>query len=98
VWGSFDALIGNLLVKPEGPVPQFVLDQLIKMIAANDLGRIVRNLSFPIGRLADAVEEKKICWASEGKRATSHVRSRVEWPSATSLTGSGVADERLETN
>ena len=30
-----DALIGNLHVNAEGPVPQLVLDQSIKMLAAN---------------------------------------------------------------
>ena len=35
VGGSSDAVIGNLRVKAEGPVPQLVLDQSIKISAAN---------------------------------------------------------------
>lgn len=34
--------------------------------------------------------------ASERERAISHVRPRVEWPSAASLIGPGVAGRRLE--
>jgi hypothetical protein len=32
-------LIRNLHMNPEGPVPQLVLDQSIKMLVANELGR-----------------------------------------------------------
>ena len=42
----------------EGPVPQLVLDQSIKMLAANELGRIGRISSFLPGGLADEGEEK----------------------------------------
>jgi hypothetical protein len=35
VRGWSDALIGNLPVNTEGPVPQLVLDQSIKMLVAN---------------------------------------------------------------
>ena len=41
------------------------------------------------GRLADRAGGKRICHALEGERATSHVRSWVEWPLASSLTGFG---------
>jgi hypothetical protein len=47
-------------------------------------------LRFPAGRLDDAGEEKGIHYALERKRATSRVRSQVEWPLATSTTGAWV--------
>ena len=39
-------------------------------------------------------ENKLLFWR---ERATSHVISRMEWPLAASLTGPGVAGERIET-
>ena len=54
-----DALIWNLPVNTEGPVPQCVLDRSIKMQAANELSGIVGTSSFPAGRLA-AAREKRI--------------------------------------
>ena len=58
-------------------------------------GRKRRNFQVPERRLGDA-GGRKICHASEGKRATSHMRSRMEWPLAASSTGPGVAGGRLE--
>ena len=52
----------------EGPIPQLVLDQSIKMLVANELCGIGRTSSFPAGKLADAGEEKRICHASEGEK------------------------------
>ena len=47
VGGGSDVLIGNLHVNPEGPLPQLVLDQSIKILMANELGRIDgRDLQF----------------------------------------------------
>ena len=43
VGGGSDVLIGNLHVNPEGPLPQLVLDQSIKMLAAN--GWVAEGLS-----------------------------------------------------
>jgi hypothetical protein len=40
---------------------------------------------------------KRIHYALEGERATSHVRSQVERPLAASPTGPGVAGGRLKT-
>ena len=57
--------------------------------------KLYHHLSFPTGRLADTREEFR--HASEGERATSRVRFRMEWPLAASLTGPGVAGGRLET-
>jgi hypothetical protein len=54
-------------VNIEDPVPQLVLDQSIKMLAANELGRIGRTSTFPTYRLAEAGEVKKIPYASEKK-------------------------------
>ena len=82
-------MIKNLCENTEDPVPQLVLDPSLKMLAAKELGSIGRTSSFPTGRLADA---------KEGERATSHVRSQVEWPSAASVTGPGVAGRKLESN
>jgi hypothetical protein len=53
-------LIENLYVNTEGSVSQLVLDQSVKMLAANELGRIGRTSSFPAGRLTDAGEEKSL--------------------------------------
>ena len=71
------------------PVPQLVLDNSIKMLVVNELGGIWRTSRFATGRLADAREEKKILHATEGERVTSHVRSKVLWPLAASLSGLG---------
>jgi hypothetical protein len=49
------------------------------MLVANELGEIGRTSSFPAGRLAGAREERKVHHASEGERASSHVRSLAEW-------------------
>ena len=52
VRGWSDALIGNLPVNTEGPVPQLVLDQSIKMLVANELERRGRASSLPADRLS----------------------------------------------
>lgn len=64
------------------------------MLLANQLGGMGRSSSFPPGRLVDTREEKGFN-TSEGVRATSHLRSRVEWPLMASQTGLGVAGRRL---
>jgi len=51
----------------------------------------------PVGRLGDTGRGKETPHASEGERATSHVRSLVECPLAASLTGPGLAGGGLET-
>jgi hypothetical protein len=40
-------------VNTEGPAPQLVLDQSLKMLLANELGEIDGTSGFPTGRLAD---------------------------------------------
>ena len=54
-----------------------------------------QDFQVPAGRLVDA-GRKGIHNALEGDRATNHVGTSVEWPLATSLTGPGVADRRLD--
>jgi hypothetical protein len=39
-------LVGNLHVNTDGPVPQTIIDRSIKMLVANELGRIGRTSSF----------------------------------------------------
>ena len=95
VGSGSDALIRNPPVNTEVPVPQLVLDRSIKMLAVNELSRIGETSSFPSCRLADA-REKRLHHASEGERATSCVKAKAEWPLATSPTGPGVADRKLE--
>lgn len=91
--GCSGALIGNLFVNPKGPVPQLMLDRSLKMLADKELGGRGWTSSLappqppppPGGRLTDT-----------GGRANSHVRTQVERPLASSLTGPGVAGRRLE--
>ena len=71
------------------PVPQLVLDISIKLLVVNELCGIGGTSSFTTGRLADAREEKTIPHATEGERVTSHVRTKVLWPLAASLSGLG---------
>ena len=52
-------MTGHLCVNSEGPVPQMVLDQSIKMLTANELSRLGMASSVPAGRLADVREEKR---------------------------------------
>jgi hypothetical protein len=73
-------------VNTEGPVPQLVLDQSIKVLVANELGRIGGTLSFSTGRLVD-MGGKRIHHALERERVTIHVRSRAEQPLVTPLSG-----------
>jgi hypothetical protein len=68
-----------------------VLDPSIKMLAANGW---VEEVGLGSCRLGDAAGGKG--FASEEDRATSHVRSLVEWPLATSQIGPEVAGGRLE--
>jgi hypothetical protein len=79
-------------VNDEGPVLQLVLDQSIKMLAANGWAEEAG--------LAGSRRQARRCRRSkgaEGERTISHGRSWVEWPWATSPTGPGVAAGRLET-
>lgn len=92
-----DVLTGNLHVNPEGPVPQLAFVQSIKMLVANELGRIGRTCSFPRVGWQKQGRKKIIHHALEGEGATSHVRPRVEYSLATSLTGPGVVGGILET-
>lgn len=94
VGGGSDAQIGNLHVNSEAPDLQLVLDQSMKMLAANGWAKR-QDFWVPTGRLVDAAGGKDSpCF---GGRATSHVRFLVEEPLAASLTGPGVPGGRLET-
>jgi hypothetical protein len=53
----------------------------MKMLVANELGRIGGTSSFPTGRLADIGEKKSIvhvCGVGKREEAVSHVRSWAE--------------------
>lgn len=57
----------------EGPAPQLVFDQSMKMLVANDRAEEV---GLPDScRQASRAEEERFCHVSEEKRASSHVRS-----------------------
>lgn len=79
----------------EGPVSQLVLDRSLKMPVANDWAKEV-GLSSSRSRLGDTGGGKGICHSSDGDRATSHMRSRVEWPLATSPVGPEIAGWSLQ--
>ena len=60
-------------------------------------GQIRWDFQFSFRQTSRHKGREKIHHASEEGRDASHVRSRVEWPLAASLTGSGVAGGILET-
>ena len=92
--GFSDALIRNLPVITEGPVPQLVLGPSIKMPAANGWAE---EAGFPGScKQAKRHRRRKRNLPCFGGRVTSHVRSWVEWPLVTFLTEPGVAGRRLE--
>lgn len=74
VGGGFNALIRNLLVNAEAPVPQLILNQSIKMLVANGWAE---EMGLP-GRQGDTRGGKEISHISEGERDTGHVRTRME--------------------
>lgn len=88
-------MIRNLLVNPEGPVPQLVLEQSITMPTANGWEEELRLLG-SLRWLRDAGGGKGMHHASGGERAISRVRYGVEWSLAMSFIGPGVANRRLE--
>lgn len=77
--GSSNALTRNLYANPDDPVPQLLLDRSIKMLVANELGRIGRTSSFPLGRLADTREERDIspCFGVRKSHQLCEISGRV---------------------
>ena len=86
-------MIRNLLVSPEGPVHQLVLDRSIKMLTANGWQKRL-HFEVPEGRLEIQEEEREFTML-QGEREP--CGTLVEWPLTPCLISSGVSDRRLET-
>lgn len=67
------------------------------MLVTNELDGKGRAFRFSTGRPVDRKEEREsTCHVSEEERTINPVRSRLEWPLAASLTGSGASGQILE--